>query len=1057
MGESLANYVVYHLHSDLSNPTTTLDSVTKFDSYIEKAKQLGMNALAFSEHGNIFEWKHKKDAVENAGMKYIHACEAYVTKSLQEKIRDNYHVVLIAKNFDGVLELNELMSYEKAYNRDDGHFYYNPRITYAELKNTSDNIIITSACLGSILNSDDKELKIDFVKFMQKNKHRCFLEIQHHNVKDQINYNKLLYKLHKKTEIPLIAGTDTHNLNEDKAEARIVLQKAKKIHFGNEDGWDLNFHSYNELIELYKKQNSLNLGIIKEAIENTNVMANMIEEFELDKSNKYPNIYDNPEEVFKQKIAESLKNKPQIIEKYGYDLVKDRVNEEFKVYKKTGSIEFMLYQLSLRKWEWENDIYCGYSRGSVSGSFIAYILGITEMDSIRFDLNFFRFMNPDRVSLADIDSDYSDEDRKKVKEYLFNQDNLYASEIITFNTIALKGAIRDVGRAFEMPLSEVDHISKNIESNEKEFREKYEKLFKYVDLLIGTIVSVGTHPSGVLISPINISSNVGTCSLSTTENPVSCMNMKELDSLNFTKLDILGLDNVGVINKTCEMVGIDRLNPDNVDLEDINVWESIRENTISVFQWESESAQNYLQKLLSNETIEKIKKYNKDFSMIKLFSFGNGLIRPACASYRNNVANGEFYDNGLDELNEFLVKTAGHVTMQEDIMKFLSEFCGYSMGEGDIVRRAIGKKKNTEELLPEIESRFIEYSSKKYNISKEKCKEVIKPFLQVVLDATSYAFSWNHSDSYSILGYICGYLRYYYPLEFLTCALNVWDDDEEKTARLVDYANSVGIKIRPIKFGKSTSEYSIDKNNNLIYKGMKSIKYMNDIISEELNILSKNEYKNFIDLLIDIKEKTSVNSRQLDILIKLNYFRQFGKSKKLINIVEMFDKFYNRKSIKKDKLGYNKNIIESYSTQTDKTYKNINWKAILYELAYNEKDEDITIPEMLETQIEYLGYTNITIPNVPVDYAIILDIGRKYKHPNLKLYRVNNGDIEYIKVSKDLEMKYPLKEFDMIKTIEKTEKPKWIVDGETKEGKPKFKKLDETQEFLTKYSFVYFD
>ena len=371
MGESLTNYVVYHLHSDLSNPTTTLDSVTKFDSYVEKAKKLGMTALAFSEHGNIFEWKHKKDAVEKAGMKYIHACEAYVTKSLQEKTRDNYHVVLIAKNFDGVLELNELMSYKKAYNRDDGHFYYNPRITYAELKNTSDNIIITSACLGSILNSDDKELKIDFVKFMQKNKHRCFLEIQHHNVKDQINYNKLLYKLHKKTEIPLIAGTDTHNLNEDKAEARIVLQKAKKIHFGNEDGWDLNFHSYDELIELYKKQNSLNLGIIKEAIENTNVMANMIEEFELDKSNKYPNIYDNPEEVFKQKIAESLKNKPQIIEKYGYDLVKDRVNEEFKVYKKTGSIEFMLYQLSLREWEWKNNIYCGYSRGSISGSFIA--------------------------------------------------------------------------------------------------------------------------------------------------------------------------------------------------------------------------------------------------------------------------------------------------------------------------------------------------------------------------------------------------------------------------------------------------------------------------------------------------------------------------------------------------------------------------------------------------------------------------------------------------------------------------------------------------------------
>ena len=213
------NYTVYHLHSDLSNGVTNIDSVTKYKEYVEYAKSLGMTALAFAEHGNIFEWVHKKEAIEAAGMKYIHAAEVYLTtnKDTEDKHRDNYHCVLIAKNHEGVKELNKLISI--SFNRNDYHYYYAPRIGFDELYATSDNIICTTACLGGVLNKADNDIKTEFLRFLIKNKHRCYLEIQHHNCIDQATYNRILYAIHQKTGIPLIAGTDTHCLNDMHIEA----------------------------------------------------------------------------------------------------------------------------------------------------------------------------------------------------------------------------------------------------------------------------------------------------------------------------------------------------------------------------------------------------------------------------------------------------------------------------------------------------------------------------------------------------------------------------------------------------------------------------------------------------------------------------------------------------------------------------------------------------------------------------------------------------------------------------------------------------------------------
>lgn len=332
----------------------------------------------------------------------------------------------------------------------------------------------------------------------------------------------------------------------------------------------------------------------------------------------------------------------------------------------------------------------------------------------------------------------------------------------------------------------------------------------------------------------------------------------------------------------------------------MEVWKSIRNDTTLIFQWESNSAQAYLKQFMSDKTLEKARENIPDFSMLKWLSFGNGLIRPACASFRDSVAKGEFYDNGFEALNRFLAPEAGRIAMQETIMKFLVEFCGYSAAESDTVRRGIAKKKGTEKLLPEIEKRFVEKCSKEYGMSVEKCESIIKPFLQVILDASSYAFSWNHSDSYSAIGYICGYLRYYHPLEFLTAALNIFGDNMDKTNEIVRYAGKVGIRVTPPKWGLSRREYFFDREKRIIAKGLSSVKYMNAKIADELYDLAHSKtYKRFVDLLYDIDEATTVDSRQLDILVKIDFFSDFGNQRELLRIIDMFYEVFNKGQAKK--------------------------------------------------------------------------------------------------------------------------------------------------------------
>ena len=1116
------NYTVFHCHSDLSNGVTNIDSITKFEEYVDYAASLGMKSFAFSEHGSIFQWVKKKVYIEKKGMKYIHAEEFYVTEELfqepkneeyekdllelteslcgtepieaqqiinefieanKSKVRDNYHVILIAKNYDGVCELNELSS--KAFNKEDGHFYYAPRITMDELINTSDNILVTTACIGGILCNGTKEIQTKMLEFLIANKHRCFLEIQHHIDRIQIEYNKYLLKISEKYSIPLIAGTDTHALNKTHLTGREILQKSKDVKFDNESKFDMTFKTYEELVYCYKIQDSIPEDKYLEAIENTNRMADIVEEFKLDYSYKYPKLYDDSLSVFKQKIVQGIKDRG--VNKYpNFQEYKDKINYELSTYQHNGSIDFMLleedYKSALRK----QGVYCGYSRGSVSGSIIAYLLGITDVDSIKYNLNFERFMNKERISLADIDSDWYKGDRWRVRDYLYKKEGLYCCDIITFNTIAMKGAIKDVGRALGMTPDETQAISNAVEPDENKkdtipdsYREKYPLLFQYVDIVIGTIVSVGNHPAGLVVSPHNVNKAFGTFYSSANDNPISQINMKEVDMLNYVKLDVLGLDCVGLINQTCEFAGIPRLTPDNMNFDDMEVWDDISEDCTMIFQFESDFAGSYLQDILKEETIKRIKEVNPNFSYIDLMSMANGAIRPAGASYRMELSQGIYRDNGHPALNEFLAPTLGYLVYQEQIIEFLYKFCGFTMGEADVVRRHFSKKTGTETDIPIIKDGgyltddkkhyikgFIQTMKDDYDVDKEEAEELIVNFLQVIIDASEYLFSKNHADPYSYLGFACGYLRHYHLLEFLTAAMNIYKEDDEKSANIKAYAKKKGIEIKPIEFGKSKAEYFMDKKENVIYQGIEGLKYCNAQIAEELYKLSNNKYNNFVELLIDINEKTSVNSRQLEILTGLNFFEQFGNNKYLLEIIKLCNgvkegskiikpAMLTCKQLKKDKLddyGISEYLVQKYcAKETAKQYSDINNIGLVVELASRLENKPLSVIEQVKFEQEYLNYVVYTNPKVHKSYWIVTEYHtfKESRKPYCTLHNVRSGeDIKTKVTSVKIYEKAPFGLYSVLKINSFTEQfKKKNVNGV-------WQVTDETELVLTDYEVI---
>lgn len=391
--EQSNNYVRYHIHSDYS----LLDSCTNYKDYIDKAVSEGCEAIAFAEHGKPLGWVSKKLYCDKLGIKYIHGVECYLTRQLEPKVRDNYHTVLLAKNLNGVREINALIS--KSCEPD--HFYYDNRITFDEFLSLSDNVIKTSACLASPLN----KLPIDDPYYEKLVKHYDYLEIQPHVHIEQKQFNVHLAMLAEKYNKPLIAGTDAHSISNYKTECRNILLISKRKYY-DDTGIDIVDKSYSELVEAFKEQNTLPENLYMSAIENTVNMARSIEPFELDKSIKYPILYGSREkdrEVFLQTIERKFNEKLQsgIIPQEQKQAFEESIKEEVRVFNKLNMDGFMLSMSELISWCKDNKIPVGTARGSVGGSRVAYVTDIIDLNPEQWHTVFSRFCNEDREEIGD--------------------------------------------------------------------------------------------------------------------------------------------------------------------------------------------------------------------------------------------------------------------------------------------------------------------------------------------------------------------------------------------------------------------------------------------------------------------------------------------------------------------------------------------------------------------------------------------------------------------------------------------------------------------------------
>ena len=885
--------VVYHLHSDNS----MFDCATDFADYIALAKEQGMTAIGSSEHGIHRDWVRKKLLCEEAGLKFLNGVEIYLTESLEEKVRDNYHTILIAKNHDGLVELNRAV-----YNSTKpDHMFYNNRLTFDEFLALSNNIIKISACIASPL----CRLPHDHPYYNRLVEAYDFLEIQHHNIPQQKEYNSWLWQLSCEYGKPLIAGTDTHAATKYKADCRQIMLDYKKQRYDGEDEMDLTWITEQDLVAAYARQGVLPQVVYLEAIANTNKLADMVEDEPLDRSIKCPILYGSSakdEEVFESRIHEmfAAKLRDGVIPMSQKEAYEQAIQEELRVFKKLHMCGFMLSQSELVSWCHNHDVPTGPSRGSVGGSRIAYITDIIDMNPESLNTFFSRFMNETRVEPPDIDTDIITEDRPKIFEYIASRfGSEFTARVGSYGTYSDKNIIIDVGAALAnnwlrdhgeddrelspYPLKRVDRIKKEYDSDPDATAKKYPDIFYYYEGLKNVRKQQGVHPAGMVISPVNLIDEYGVM-YKDGEN-VLIHDMDAVHDAGLVKYDFLGLKTIAVIRDTCKLAGIPYPRYHTMDWDDQKVWKDICDFPQAIFQMESQFAADAI-KTFQAKSIA-------DMTLV------TACIRPSGESYRDKVFAHIANKNPTKEMDNLFANSLGYLVYQEQIIEALIKLCGFSGSEADTVRRDIAKKKEDKVAADVIKIRegYCARSDKPREVAEKECEEM----LQVINDASGYSFGYNHAAGYSLIGYICGWLRYYYPTEFVAAWMNNADgkDDLATGTALMRRYN---VRVMPPKFGVSKSGFGCDHEKHECAIGLISIDGFGSTQGDALYKLAhEHEYKSFVDLLDDIFETRALNATQVQQLIDIDFFSMFGNINELTSIYEFYNMLGNRKTLNKEK------------------------------------------------------------------------------------------------------------------------------------------------------------
>ncbi|WP_263809124.1 MULTISPECIES: DNA polymerase III subunit alpha [Salinibacter] len=878
----MPNFSHLHCHTQYS----LLDGAAGIEPLIESAERRDIPAVAITDHGNLYGVPEFYTTAQKSDVQPIIGCEFYLTPSGIQDQSDptRYHQVLLAKNQTGYENLMQLSSTSFLEG-----FYYKPRIDLDLLRKHHEGLVATTCCLQGqvpqmILNQGEAAAQEKFEEYLDIFGDDYYIEIQDHDIDDQHTVNEVLLEWARAYDVEVLATNDVHYVNQQDHEAQDILlclqtgddyNDPNRMRFSNDQFYLKDSGGMMEALTGIPEE------FQREALVNTNKVADKCA-FDLPMGDllmphyPIPDGFEDMDGYLRHLAFERAK------ERYGDPLpqtVVNRLNHELGIIADEGYSGYFLIVQDFTDAARELDVRVGPGRGSAAGSCVSYCLGITNVDPLEYDLLFERFLNPERVSMPDIDIDFDDRGREKVIDYVvekYGQENV--CQIVTFGTMGAKTAVRDVSRVLDIPLDRADEIAKMIPDGpgvdlEQAFDEnpdfralkdannpEVSKMMQYAEVLEGSVRHTGVHAAGVIIAPGEISDYVPvSVAKSKGEEVVTTQYDGDwVEEFGLLKMDFLGLKTLTLIEDAVELVEDTRdvdLNIDDIPLDDEATFELFqRGDTVSIFQFESTGMREHLRKLKPTEIGDLI-------AMNALYRPGPMENIPTYVARKHGREEVE-YPHPL--LEDILEPTYGIAVFQEQVMQMARELAGFSLGEADILRRAMGKKK--EKLMRKQREKFIKGCEAENGIPEDEADELF----DIINEFAGYGFNKSHSAAYSLVAYRTAYLKAHYPPEFMAAAMTNEMDNTDKLSKVLEEARSMGLEVLPPSINRSQSRFTVEQGPDGAYRVRFGLAAIKNAGEKAINALidAREEHGPF-DSIFDLTKNVdlgTVNKRTLEAL-----------------------------------------------------------------------------------------------------------------------------------------------------------------------------------------------